>query len=108
MNLLENIITSIDLDGLKDRNGEYLKDVDIENIFSIFNELVKTDFVDELFFNKKIIPYIFKILEKNVYFGDNSIRNTNDFRGNSAFVRGRDYEVIFIRVNRRVSIFNNS
>ena len=86
MNLLENIITSIDLDGLKDRDGEYLKDVDIENIFSIFNELVKTDFVDELFFNKKIIPYIFKILEKNVYFGDNSIRYLKKQKNYNYFV----------------------
>ena len=68
MNLLEKIITSIDLDGLKDCNGEYLKDVDVENIFYIFLELIKTDFVEELFWNKKVFPHIFKILEKNVYF----------------------------------------
>jgi len=68
MNLLEKIITSIDLDGLKDSDGKYLQDIDIENIFHIFLELTKTDFVEELYWNKKILPHIFNILKKNVYF----------------------------------------
>ena len=65
--LLLNIIKSIDLNGMKDKSGKYLKDFDIVNVISIFIELIKTtryfyyNYAWGLFINE----HIFKILEKN-------------------------------------------
>ena len=63
MALLENVLTSIDLDGMKDKSGKYLKDIDVENIIFIFKELVKTGFNKTLYWNRKINNHLFKIFE---------------------------------------------
>ena len=65
--LIEKVITSIDLNGLKNEKGEYMKDdIDIESIFNLLEELSKID--NSLFTNNNIISnHIFKILEENIY-----------------------------------------
>ena len=65
--LLLNLIKSIDLNGMKDKSGKYLKNFDIENVISIFIELIKTSryFYYNYAWNLFINAHIFKILEKN-------------------------------------------
>ena len=52
--LIEKLISSIDLNGIKNQNGEYIKnDIDVESIFTLFEELSKID--NNLFTNNNII-----------------------------------------------------
>ena len=73
--LIEKLISSIDLNGIKNQNGEYIKnDIDVESIFTLFEELSKID--NNLFTNNNIISnHIFNILEQNIY---SSIDNSNN------------------------------
>ena len=63
--LLDKVIKSIDLDGMKDKSGKYLKNIDVENILFMFIELIKTSFFYDDYLNKIMNEHIFKILEKN-------------------------------------------
>ena len=63
--LLDNVIKSIDLDGMKDKSGKYLKNIDVGNVFFMFMELIKTSFFYDDYLNKILNEHIFKILEKN-------------------------------------------
>jgi len=67
--LLEKIITSIDLNGMKDQNGNYLEEIDIENIFYMLYELLEDDSIFDTikFKNNIIITHIFKIFEENIF-----------------------------------------
>ena len=64
---IEKVITSIDLNGFKNQNGEYIKnDIDLEGIFQLLEVL--STIANDLFTNNDIITnHIFKILEENIY-----------------------------------------
>ena len=66
--LLEKIITSMDLNGMKDQNGKYLEGINIENIFVMLNELLDDPSIFLIIINNNdIVTHIFKILEENIF-----------------------------------------
>ena len=67
-NLLEKIIISIDLNGMKVQNGNYLKGVGVSSVFFMLINLVKNINISlSMNNNGKIIKHIFDILEQDIY-----------------------------------------
>ena len=72
--LLQKVITSIDLNGMKDQNGEYLKDIDEESIFLMLFELLDDEtIIYSIITEDKIKGHIFEILEENIFDENNNI-----------------------------------
>ena len=68
LQILIKIITSIDLNGMKDENGAYLEGIDIESIFlMLYSLLEESKVVISLIFEPKINLHIFKILQENIF-----------------------------------------
>ena len=66
--LLEKIITSIDLNGMKGQNGNYMEGINIENIFVMLNELLDDPSIFlAIIKNKEIVTHLFKILAENIF-----------------------------------------
>ena len=63
---ITKLITSIDLNGMKDKDGEYMKNIDLESVFSLLDDLGKIyDFLD--YEDNPILQHVFKILETNIF-----------------------------------------
>ena len=63
---ITKLITSIDLNGMKDKDGEYMKNIDLESVFSLLDDLGKIyDFLD--YEDNLILQHVFKILETNIF-----------------------------------------
>ena len=75
LKILEELITSIDLYGLKDiKKGFHIDNIDLENIFLMFEELYKIDDIKyDLVYNNNIKSHIFKLLDKNVFFQNEKV-----------------------------------
>ena len=125
MTLLENVLISIDLDGMKDKSGKYLKDIDVENVIFLFKELIKVAFSFSIYFSHKITEHIFKILGEepfscNSFFYNEEAKNIyNHFiimlteilhNSSSAYQeKGKvypefDYEYIFICLEKKYDL----
>ena len=67
--LIENLIFSLTLEGVKDEYGNIHNDYDIENIFSLLYDLISEDnILNFIVKNPLIYNYIFNILDKKITF----------------------------------------
>ena len=74
--LLEKIITSIDLNGFKDQNGNYLEGIDIESIFLVLYDLLEdVSIIFPITYDNEIKEHVFNILEENIFDENNNIIN---------------------------------
>ena len=65
-NLIEKLVTSIDLNGMKNQKGEYIDRIDLQSLLEKLGEIAKIDlpiFTD----NKIIVNHIFEILNVNIF-----------------------------------------
>ena len=65
-NLIEKLVTSIDLNGMKNQRGEYIDRIDLQSLLEKLGEIAKIDlpiFTD----NKIIVNHIFEILNVNIF-----------------------------------------
>ena len=78
--LIKQIIYSITIDGIKDENGNVHKNLDIENIFSLLNDLINEDLIlKNIVENPLIYTHIFDLLNKKIVFNnDNNNENTKN------------------------------
>ena len=66
--LLEKVITSIDLFGMKDQNGSYLEGINIESVFLMLYDLLEDNAILISFkYNGKIKSHIFQMLNENIF-----------------------------------------
>ena len=71
--LIKQIIYSITIDGIKDENGNVHKNLDIENIFSLLNDLINEDLIlKNIVENPLIYTHIFDLLNKKIVFNNNN------------------------------------
>ena len=74
--LFNQIILSINLDGIQDEKGNIIKNIDIESIFSILYNLVNEKIIlTNIINNSKIYNHIFEILEKKVFVKEEKDKN---------------------------------
>ena len=78
--LIKQIIYSITIDGIKDEHGKVHKNLDIENIFSLLNDLINEDLIlKNIVENPLIYTHIFDLLNKKIVFNnDNDNENTKN------------------------------
>ena len=78
--LIKQIIYSITIDGIKDEHGKVHKNLDIENIFSLLNDLINEDLIlKNIVENPLIYTHIFDLLNKKIVFNnDNNNENTKN------------------------------
>ena len=66
--LLEKLITSIDLNGMKLQSGKYLDVYETKSIFFILCELIKKHEISvDIYLNENIAQHIFEILEEDIF-----------------------------------------
>ena len=76
--LIKQIIYSITIDGIKDEYGNIHKNLDIENIFLLLNDLITEDLILKIIVeNPLIYTHIFDLLNKKIVFN-----NDNDDENN--------------------------
>lgn len=122
--LLQKVITSIDLNGMKDQNGEYLKDIDEESIFLMLFELLDDEtIIYSIITEDKIKGHIFEILEENIFDENNNIEekkkdmynyfvlfltkiihNLPEIKSTDQFYPEFDYKNIFEKIKKNKSL----
>ena len=98
--LIKQIIYSITIDGIKDEHGKVHKNLDIENIFSLLNDLINEDLIlKNIVENPLIYTHIFDLLNKKIVFNND---NDNENTKNQKFI----YILCIRFLNRIIQIIN--
>ena len=65
-NLIQKLVASIDLNGMKNQKGEYIDRIDLQSLMGMLGEIAKI-YLPIFTDNKIIVNHIFEILEENIF-----------------------------------------